>query len=75
MLLLNLTLGLVLLGSSWGEWASTGPGFLPRGSRGGQAGWKGSRWIEWAKEKGCAKAGRRQEVDRSLDQAQESGRV
>lgn len=28
MLLLSLTLSLVLLGSSWGEWAWTGPGFF-----------------------------------------------
>lgn len=52
MLLLSLTLSLVLLGSSWGEWAWTSPGsqhspgFPPRGSGGSQAGWKGSRWTE-----------------------------
>lgn len=43
MLLLSLTLSLVLLGSSWGEWARTGPGFLPRGSGGGQAGLEGKQ--------------------------------
>lgn len=72
MLLLSLTLSLVLLGSSWGEWARTSPDLdlgttqLPALAQGrGQAGWKGQRWTEWAKETGYARAGEQDQACRA----------